>query len=109
MYHSVFKDIWGSDLIFAGPNKSFTNGDKPSNANYVIFGIHFAIRNNEEDNWADARQYAMITDVELGLTVHPCPINLQDILDVGGVIIPDFEALVYSCNHVLEELDPSYS
>ena len=24
MYQSVFKDIWGSDLIFAGPHKSLT-------------------------------------------------------------------------------------
>ena len=25
VYQSVFKDIWGSDLIFAGPHKTFTN------------------------------------------------------------------------------------
>ena len=87
----------------------FTNCNKSSNANHVIFGIHSAIRNTEEkDDWAE-KQYAMITDAELGLTFHPFPINPQDILDVGGVIIPDFEELVYSCNHVLEELDPSYS
>ena len=51
----------------------------------------------------------MITDVELGLTVHLFPINPQDILDVGGVILPDFEELVDSSNHNFEELDPSYS
>ena len=28
MYQSVFKDIWGSVLIFAGPHKTFTNGNK---------------------------------------------------------------------------------
>ena len=110
MHQSVFKDIWGSDLIFAAPHKSFTNGSKSSNANHVIFGIHSAIRNTEEeDDWADERQYAMITNVELGLTVHPFPLNSQDILDVGGVILPYFEELVDSCNHVFEELDLSYS
>ena len=106
VYQSVFKDIWGSDLIFAGPYKSFTNGNKSSNANHVILGIHSAIRNTEEeDNWADERQYAM----ELRLTVHPFPINPQDILDVGGIGVLDFKEFIDSCNHVLEELDPSYS
>ena len=40
VYQSVFKDIWGSDLIFAGPHKSFTNGNKTSNVSHIIFGIH---------------------------------------------------------------------
>ena len=30
-------------------------------------------------------------------------------MDVGGIAAPDFEELVDSSNHVLEELDPSYS
>ena len=51
----------------------------------------------------------MIADKELGLTVHPFPFNPQDILDVGGEIKPDFEELVNSCNHVMVELDPTYS
>ena len=109
MYQSVFKDIWGSDLIFAGPH-SFTNGNESSNANHVIFGIHSAIRNTEEeDNWTDERQYALITEVELGLTVYLFPINPQNILECGGIIVPNFEELVDSSHHVLEELDPSYS
>ena len=32
-----------------------------------------------------------------------------DILEVGGEINPDFEELVNSGNHVMEELDPTYS
>ena len=51
----------------------------------------------------------MITDNELGLTVNLFPINPEDILDVGGEIEPDFEELVNSCNHVMEELDSTYS
>ena len=110
VYQSVFKDIWGSDLIFAGPHESFTNGNKFSNANHVIFGIHSANRKTEEEEKrADEGQYAMITDVELGLTVHRFPINPQDILNVGGIVVPDFEELIESSNHVLEELDPSHS
>ena len=30
-------------------------------------------------------------------------------MDVGGIIVPDLEELVDSSNHVLEELDSSYS
>ena len=58
MYQSVFKDMCGSDLIFASPLKSFTYGNNSSNANnHVIFGIHSAIRNTEEeDDWAEERQ-----------------------------------------------------
>ena len=102
VYQSLSKNICGSDLIFAGPHKLFKNSNKSSNANYVIFGIHSAIRKiKEEDNWTDKRQCAMIPDVELQLTVHPHPLNPQDILDVGGVVFPDFEDLVDSSIHIL--------
>ena len=88
VYQSVFKDIWGSDLIFAGPHKSFTNGNKPSNVNHFIFGIHSVISDCEDkqDNWTDGREYAVSADNELGLTVHSFPTNPQHILDVGGEI-----------------------
>ena len=89
----------------------FTNGNKSSNANLVVFGIHSIISKyeDEQDDWADEREYAMVADEELGQTVHPLPFNPQDILDVGREINPDLEELVNSCNHVMEELDPSYS
>ena len=44
VYQSVFKDIWGSDLIFAGPHKTFTDANKPSSANHVCFGIQATTR-----------------------------------------------------------------
>ena len=40
VYQSLSKNIWASDLIFASPHKSFTNGNKTSNVSHVIFGIH---------------------------------------------------------------------
>ena len=55
------------------------------------------------------KEYAVITNTELGFTITLFPLNPEDILDVGGEIVPDFEELVNSCNHVMEELDPSYS
>ena len=106
MYQSVFKDFWGSDSIFAGHHKTFTKGNKTNSSSHVIFGIHSFIGEyeDEQDNWTDEREYDMITDDELGLTVHPFPFNPQDILDVGGQIKPDLR----NCNYVLEELDPTY-
>ena len=107
----MFKDIWGSDLIFAGPHKTFTNGNKTSNVNQVIFGIHSVISEPEieDDIWADEREYTLITNSELRLTVNPLPLNPEDLLDVGGEIVPYFEELVDSCNHIMEEFDPSFS
>ena len=57
VYQSVFKDIWGSDLIFAGPHNAFTDVNKTSNVNHVILGIHSVIRepegNDDDDSWTD--------------------------------------------------------
>ena len=89
MYQSTFKDIWGSDLIFAGPHKTFTNVNKTSNVNHIIFGIHSVIREPEynDESWTDEREYAIITDSDLGLTVNPFPLNPDDLLDVGGQVV----------------------
>ena len=108
VYQSVFKDIWGSDLIFAGPHKTFTNGNKTSNINHVIFGIHSVISELEDeyDTWSDEREYALITENDPGLTVNLFPLNPEDLFDVGGETIPDFEELVDSCNHIMEKFDP---
>ena len=51
----------------------------------------------------------IITDSELGLTVNPFPWNPDDLLDVRGQVIPDFEELVDSCNHVIEECETNFS
>ena len=72
----MFKDIWGSDLIFAGPHKTFTDANKTSNINHVIYGIH----EHHVELWTDEQEYAMITDSELGLSVNPFPLNPADIM-----------------------------
>ena len=77
----------------------------------LFFGIHSVISEpeDEDDIWTDEREYTLITNVELGLTVNPFPLNPEDLLDVGGEIIPNFEELVDSCNHIMEEFDSGYS
>ena len=58
----------------------------------MIFGIHSVISEPEieDDSLTDERDYALITNSELGLPVNPFPLNPEDLLDVGGEIIPDF-------------------
>ena len=95
MYQSVFKDIWGSDLIFAGPHKSFTNVNKTSNINHVIFVIHSVNSEpkSEDEPWTDEREYAIITDSNLGLTVNPFLLNPDNLLDVGGKLFQTLRSL----------------
>ena len=111
MYQSVFKDIWGSDLIFAGLHKTFTNVNKTSNIKHIIFGIHSVNSEPEieDESWTDEQEYAIIADSDLGLTVNPFPLNPDDLLDVGGHVVPDFEELVDSYNHVMEECETNFS
>ena len=40
--------------------------------------------------------------------VNPFPLNPDDLLDVGGETIPDFEELVDSCNHIMEEFESKF-
>ena len=107
----MFKDIWGSDLIFAGPHKTFTDANKMSNINHVIYGIHSMIREPEHDveQRTDEREYAMITNSEIGLSVNPFPLNPADIIDVGGRVTPDFEELVDRDNHFMKDYEPIIS
>ena len=82
-----------------------------SNINHVIFSIHYVISEpeSEDESWTDEREYAIITDSDLGLTVNPFPLNPDDLLDVGGHVVPDFEELVDSYNHVMEECETNFS
>ena len=36
VFRSAFRDMWGSNLIFAGPHKAFTNANRVNSANYSI-------------------------------------------------------------------------
>ena len=73
--------------------------------------VHSVISESEieDESWTDERVYAIITDAELGLTVNPFPLNPDDLLERGRQVIPDFEELVDSCNHVLEECETNFS
>ena len=69
-----------------------------SNINHVIFEIHSVISELEDQNdtWTDEREYPVVTNNKLGLTVNPFPLNPEDIIDLGGELVLDFEELVNS-------------
>ena len=87
VYRSVFRDIWGSNLIFAGPHKTFTSVNKACIINHSIFGTHPAARNDERggDLLMDERGSGMVIDTELGVTVTPMSGKLEQGMRVGCV------------------------
>ena len=50
VYRSAFRDIWGSNIIFAGPHKTFTNTNRVCAINYGIVESRSIARN---DGWND--------------------------------------------------------
>ena len=87
VYQSVFRDIWGSDIIFAGQHKTFTSVNKTSNTNHSIFGTHSAARKYErgDDLWMDEWEYGMVTDAEVGVLVNPISLKLEQSMRVECV------------------------
>ena len=49
VYRSAFRDIWGSNLIFAGPHKTFTNANRVDTVNYS-FGQSRSVARSDEWN-----------------------------------------------------------
>ena len=54
VYQSVFRDIWGSNIIFAGPHRSFTNTTRIGAASYSIVESHSIARSDERNDDLDA-------------------------------------------------------
>ncbi len=92
MYMSLFKDILGSRLVFAGPHISFTkadNGIKSEMLNAV-----FLIREKileEFQAGTEERYYSIRTNEKLGLSVNHHLINGGDFLGCNGEILNKFE------------------
>ena len=86
VYLSPFKDIFGSRIIFAGPHKIFTQGNKGirSDVSHAIFFLQNSSLNDIEDETTELKPFSMITNKTIGSTIHPYPINEEDLRDVGG-------------------------
>ena len=52
VYLSSFKDIWGSRIIFGGPNKVFTKANKEQarRSNHAVYTLKAESTDNDKDN-----------------------------------------------------------
>ena len=64
VYRSVFRDIWGSNLIFAGPHKTFTSVNRVCTINHSIVETHPSARNDGRDGdlLMDEQGYVVVMD-----------------------------------------------
>ena len=84
VYRSPFTDIWGSRLIFAGPHSSFTkaNGAIKADISNAIFHMK---QDAEIRPWEEKQiPFSITVDKRFNISIHPHPLNEEDILDVGG-------------------------
>ena len=94
VYLSPFKDIYGSRIIFAGPHKIFTEGNRGFHAEFsnAIFLLREqTISELIDEEQVESRFHSFVTHKALGTTIHPYAINDDDIKDVGGLIPEQFE------------------
>ena len=73
VYRSVFRDIWGSYLIFAGPHKTFTSVIRACAISHSIVETHPIARNDGRDGYLlmDEQGHVVVMDTELGVTITP--------------------------------------
>ena len=98
VYRSPFKDRFGSRIIFAGPHASFTRGNtswkaEVSMAVMDIKDSQLAIDESHE-NGTEQIDYAITLSKSLGITVHPHPINEEDVRDAGCEVPVQLEDII---------------
>ena len=83
VYKSPFKDIFGSRIIFAGPHKAFTKGNK-NITNEVSLAIHH-MATAEEETWSNKYEvpYEIKADNLSGATLNPTPLTREDFIQSG--------------------------
>ena len=67
VYRSVFRDMWGSNIIFAGPHKTFTDANRVCTINYSGIESCPIARN---DGWSDDllmhdQEYSVVVNNDL--------------------------------------------
>ena len=70
-YRSVFRDIWGSNLIFAGPHKTFTNVNRVCTISHSIVETHPIARNDgrNDDLLMHEQEYCVVMNNDLGVMI----------------------------------------
>ena len=64
VYRSVFRDMWGSNIIFAGPHKTFTDANRVCTINYSSIESRPIARN---DGWSDD---LLMHDLEYSVVIN---------------------------------------
>ena len=96
VFISPFKDIYGSNRIFAGPHYSFTNGNDSAKSHAVymfrkeIESIQ-EILDEEEDDEIEVRNSSILLDTKTGATCYPHLLNEDDIVSYGGIVPEQLE------------------
>ena len=108
VYRSVFKDIWGSQIIFAGPHTSFTSTNLGSKeeSSLAIFTVREEDLGFNELSKIDVQGFhSTVIDPIYDISIYPTPMTPDDILDMGGEIIPDSLDLLDSKNRVIPSIN----
>ena len=89
VYTSPFKDIYGFNKIFAGSHRKFTNANREvrTQAVYSLCMQHVGelLDSEDEPNTVSERVYSLRVDYRLNLTVHPHPLNREDVESLGVI------------------------
>ena len=89
VYRSPFIDIFGSNIIFAGPHATFTKGNKSldSHLSQAVFKLRSTIDENIYPS--NSLPVRITADKNEGIYFHPTPLSDQDLIEAGGRIEPE--------------------
>ena len=89
VYRSPFIDIFGSNIIFAGPHSTFTKGNQSldSHLSQAIFKLR--ILANEIDHPAPEIPVQIPVDKQEGIYFHSTPLSNQDLMEAGVHVDPE--------------------
>ena len=116
VFQSKLWDIYGSNIIFAGPHKSFSTGNGrtrmvPNQTMFMLDHADDIYDQGEEQHSGELPKqihYSLPAYKELGMSMHPHALNQQDFTDAGCVIPEElvdkgdpglFSTLMKTVNH----------
>ena len=101
VYRSVFRDIWGSNLIFAGPHKTFTSVIRVCAISHSIVKTHPTARNDRHDGYLlmEEQGHGVVMDTELGVKITPTSGTVEQ-----GISIVSVDDMLHYNDRLLGEL-----
>ena len=77
----------GSNIIFAGPHRSFTKANRGART-HAVYSLRRELEcihdpDNGDVEKISQRVFPITTDKELGLTAHPHPLLQEDVEELG--------------------------